>query len=126
MLLNFYHFKKVANYKYIPLVGGIGVAPIESEDDGFTARSAAAYGITSHWKWWVFSACAHLATWQGWKDLNSQRRSQIPVCCQLHYNPLFTSGASGENQTHNIEALQAPPGSSGLTHGTLGKTQTLT
>ena len=28
-------------------MGGIGVAPIESEDDGFTARSAAAYGITS-------------------------------------------------------------------------------
>jgi len=33
--------------RMILVVGGIGVAPIESEDDGFTARSAAAYGITS-------------------------------------------------------------------------------
>ena len=47
MLPCVHHGKKVANFK-VSMVGGIGVAPIESEDDGFTARSAATYGITSH------------------------------------------------------------------------------
>ena len=47
MSINIYHGKKVASFQ-MSVVGGIGVAPIESEDDGFTARSAATYGITSH------------------------------------------------------------------------------
>ena len=85
-------------------MGGIGVAPIESEDDGFTACSAATYGITSHM---VGIFCMrlprHMAGLKRFELLMPEPKSGVlPITPQ----PIIQYGASGENQTHNIEALQ--------------------